>query len=169
MPPIPVHHAVGILRSLVAMKFTRHPPHPLHITQMQASGPSLALSAHRRRRYGLRRIICRRRNKLGKWCALTSHFRDEKYNFRRKARARRCQARRGGVQSIFIWHYRPSTSGDMQVRKSCAKDLFFRIFFPEILQHGFLFLKSETRTTSVLSIRRPSQCHLRSPPKPNHD
>ena len=59
-----------------------HPTHCTCLTQMQASGPSSTLSAHRRRRYGFRRIICRRRNKLGKWGVLTSHFRDEEYLFR---------------------------------------------------------------------------------------
>ena len=50
---------------------------------MQASGPSSTLSAHWQRRYGLRRMICRRRNKLGKWGVLTNRFRGEEYLFRR--------------------------------------------------------------------------------------
>ena len=80
MPPIPVQRAVC---SLVAMKSTHHPPHQLHMTQKKASGPSSTLSAHWRRRYGFRRMICRRRNKLEKWGVLASQFRDEEYLFRR--------------------------------------------------------------------------------------
>ncbi len=41
-------------------------------------------------------------------------------SFPLKPRARRCQARREGVQSIFICNHRPSTSGDIIVRKSCG-------------------------------------------------
>ena len=78
--PIPVQRAV---RSLVAMKSTHHPPHQLHMTQIQASGPSSTFSAHWRRRNGFRRMICRRRNKLGKWGVLTSIFRGEEHLFRR--------------------------------------------------------------------------------------
>ena len=52
------------------------------MTQMQASGRSSTLSAHWRRRYGFRRMICRRRNKLGKWGVLTIRFRGEEYRFR---------------------------------------------------------------------------------------
>ena len=78
--PIPVQRAVC---SLVAMKSTHHPPHQLHMTQRKASGPSSTLSAHWRRRYGFRRMICRRRNKLEKWVVLTSHFCSKKYLFSR--------------------------------------------------------------------------------------
>ena len=62
-------------------------------------------SAHWRRRHGFRRMIWRRRNKVGKWGVLTSRFRGEEYLF--------CQSRgRDDVKLVDYLLEQTEKSGD---------------------------------------------------------
>ena len=68
-------------------------------------------------------------------------------SFPPEPRARRLQARREGVQSIFICYHRPSTSGDIVVRKSCPHMM-------KLDHHGEMKIIM-VRRTRILETRTP--------------